>query len=399
MAKISNLDLWNATRKAFPQFASHTAEGTKEMFTEAGFEKLRNYSVDALDDFWKLSMRVWLNVINISHANDPLEDNGFGEYYDQPWGGYIQRMSIDSVKPISPAYKGLKDGAGPDPFVVRKPKTAERFWRQNFDYASLITYPDEFAQKQIFISEYGVSEFYAGVMEGLQNGYTIQKYENKLEALNAGINSTDTALQDSQHFTASLSAVPTEDEMKNFILGVNNVVEAMTALGATDGFNAMHFQSTQDKSRLKLLVRPGFKNALKVMTLSGIFHPDELNMDVDVIVVPHFGGLQPYKEAEFTTPLYPVYSELGEMIGYNEAEDQTEVTVETYDVFWKDPNANVNAILADKGVIFECRQNAYEVEPIRNPRGRYTNFWASSPNNTIAFDPLYNIVLFENESV
>lgn len=110
MAKITNAELWNSVRKSFPNFASHTSEATKETFTEAGFEKLKNWNADTLNDFFSLSMRVWLNIVNISHATDTLESQGFGEYFDMPWGGYVQRMATNSVKPISPKYKGLKDG-------------------------------------------------------------------------------------------------------------------------------------------------------------------------------------------------------------------------------------------------------------------------------------------------
>lgn len=399
MANMTNIELWNAVRKAFPNFASHTSEATKATFTEAGFEKLKNWSIDTLNDFFELSMRVWLNVVNISHAVDTLEGQGFGEYYDQPWGGFIQRLATNSVKPISPAYKELTNGTSVDPFVVRKPTTTERFWKQNFDYASLITIPDEFALKQIFVSEYGMSEFMAGIMEGLENGYTIQRYVNKLEAINAGINSVDNPLQDTQKVTANLSGTPTAEELTNFIYMVRNVISAMTIGPQNNAFNAMYFDSTQDKSRLKLLVRSGIKNAINIYTMAGAFNPEYLQMGVDIVEVPHFGGLKPYQEAAFTTPLYEVYDSLGAVIGYNTQEGQTDVTVETPDVFWKDPNENVNAILADKGLVFECRQNPYSVEPIRNPRGLYTNYWASSPNNTIAFDPLYNCVLFQNDSV
>ena len=396
MAKISNTDLWNDVRKSFPNFANHTAEATKDTFTDTGFEKLKNWNIDTLNDFFSLSMRVWLNIVNVSHAEDTLENQGFGEYFDMPWGGYVQRMATNSVKPISPKYKGLKDGDSVDPFVVRKPDVTERFWKQNFDYQSLITMPDEFQMKQIFVSEYGMSEFMAGIMSGLENGYTIQRYTNKLEAINAGINSSETALQDTQHVQVTLSANPTADELTKFLLTVKNVVSAMTIAPQTDGFNAMHYASTQDKNRLKLLIRPTISNAITVNVLAGIFNPDKLNLGIDFVEVPNFGGLKPFKDESYTTALYEVYDKLGAVIGYNETEGETTVTVESHDVYWKDPNEGVNAILADKGLIFECRQNPYTVEPVRNAAGRYTNYWASSPNNCVAYDPLYNVVLFEN---
>ena len=117
-----------------------------------------------------------------------------------------------------------------------------------------------------------------------------------------------------------------------------------------------------------------------------------LNTGIEIIPVPNFGGIT-YTSSNGEV-LYPVYDSLGTQIGWNTAKDATEVTVTNSEAVAVDPNADVYAILADKGVIFECRQNGYEVEPIRNPRGRYTNMWASSPNNTIAYDSLYNMVVF-----
>lgn len=397
LARINNTDLWNKVRDAFPKFANITSKVTSDFFTAQTFEKLKNHPDQVLNDFFELSLRVYLQLINISQAKDPLAENGFGEYYDQPRGGYIQRMAIDSVKPISPAYKNLENGNSIDPFIVRKPLTHERFFVQNFDYQSMITMPDDFQYKQIFISEYGMSELMAGIMSGLENGYTLQKYANKLQAINAGINSTQTPLLDTQKWVVPLSAEPTTDELTAFLLAVKNVVTAMTIAPQTYAFNAMHFASTQEKSRLKLLVRAGFKNEISVKLMAGAFNPENLSIPVDIIEVSDFGGLEPYKEATFTTKLYPVYDKLGAVIGYNQLEDQTSVEVEEWDVHWKDPNADVNAILADKGWIFETQQNPYTVEPIRNPRGLYTNYWASSPNNAIHVDPLYNVVVFKNK--
>lgn len=391
---MTNLELWDKIRGAFPTFAAHTSKGTKELFTDAGFEKLSKYDASALNDFFSLSMRVWLDTVTTSHAIDTLEAAGFGEYKNMPWGGYVQRLATYSVKPISPAYKNLADGSSVDPFVVRKPQTAERFFKQNFDYASLITMPDDFQYKQIFVAESGMSEYMAGLMEGLQNGFTIQQYENKLEALNAGINSKDTPLTDLQKVTISLSDDPTDEELKAFIIAVNNVIEAMTLGPQVDGFNALRYGSTQDKTRLKLLVRPGFKNLMKVRTLAGAFNPSELSFDVDLITVPHFGGLEAYAEDTYATKLYPVYDDLGAVIGYAKTEGAAKATVKTEDVKWKDPNASISAILADKGIITSFMQNGYTVESIRNPRGRYTDFWASAPNNAIVYDPIYNIVTF-----
>lgn len=404
---MTNGKLWDMIRNKFPQFASHTAKATKDLFTEAGYEQLQNGDYpNALNDFYELTLRVYLQQINVSRAEDNLSRDGFGEYYDQPLGGFIQRMSIDSIKPVSPAFKGLVNGSSVDPFVVRKPKVGERFFKQNFDYQSLLTMPDDFQMKQIFISEFGMSEYMGGLMTALENGYTVQLYENKLEAINAGINSVNFPLQETQKMNISLSADPTASELSAFILAVRNVVDAMTLGPQNHGFNAMKFNTVQDKSRLKLLLRPGIKNAISVKLLANAYNIEDLQLPIDVIEVPHFGGLVPYKtytEATdtYTDLLYPVYDTFGTVIGFSTVENdpdgaESEHFVEEDEVYWKDPNKDVIGIIADKGYLFYSVQNPYRVEPIRNPRGLYTNFWASSVNNTVAIDHIFNLVALKN---
>lgn len=390
---ITNKALGDMIAKIYPSFKSHTAQLTAETFTERGFDRITQLDPTFVNDFFELSMRVWLNVVNISHAKDILAEKDFGETYDQPWGAIIQRLSTNSVKPISPGWVGLKDGDAPDPFVVRKPVVAERFWKQNFDYASMITVPDDFQMKQIFVSEYGMSEFMAGIMEGLQNGYTTQVYLNKLEALNAAINSTKTPLRPNQIQTLEMSETPTDEQLRGMINAIKKIVAAMCDLGPqTDAFNAYGFNSTQDRGRLRLLLRQGYLPDLETNTLYAAFNRDNLETGIPIIQVPNFGGIT-YTDG--TNPLYPVYNSMGERIGWNTVANQTTVTVTDGNAVAVDPNADVMAVLADKGVVFECRQNPYTVEPIRNPRGRYVNYWSSSPNNTIAYDSLYNMVVFK----
>lgn len=395
IAKLTNVELWNACRKASPSFASHTAEATKDMFTEKGYKELTNPSTTILNEFFQLSVRVALDVINISHAKDPLAEGGFGETFEQPFGAITQRIAIESIKPVNPAYK-LVDGQSVDPFIVRKPKMSERFYDMNFDYQSFITMQN-FNLKQVFISEYGVSELVAGVMEGLQNGWKIQRYNNKREVLNAGLN--DATLQDTQLISIDYTT-GTDDELRDFILAVMDVITAMTIPAQTSAFNAAGFSTTQDISRLKLLVRGGFKNRLKVKTLLGVFNPKYLNLGVDIIEVEDFGGTYYQLKAD-KTRLYPAYNSLGEEIGLarEEGASVAEYTKNSPEVESVDPNADVFAILADKGWLFETIQNEYTVEAIHNPRGLYDNMFASAPDNGIHYDRYFSFVAFVKKSV
>ena len=167
----------------------------------------------------------------------------------------------------------------------------------------------------------------------------------------------------------------------------------------TDAYNALGFKSTQDVSRLKMLIRPGYKNAIETLVLANAYNQERLQLPIDVIEVPHFGGLKPQVNISSTlTDVYPIYNKLGEVIGYDTNELAEVPTYTEDDVVWFDPNKDVIAVIADKGCVFTSKQNGYTVEPIRNPRGLYNNFFANSPNNTIAYDPLYNFVIIKKSA-
>lgn len=389
---ITNVELWNAIRKNYPSFASHTAEGTADLFTEKGWSTITRNGLGTVNEFWSLAMPYYLQLVNISHAVDRLESEGFGEYFDMPFGGYIQRMSIDSAKPISPAYRNLLDGQSLDPYVMRKVKAHERFFQTNYDFQSLISMPDEWQNKRIFISEFGMSEFLAGCFQSLENGYIIQKYENKLEVLNAIINDSTNPLRASQKVEVNFSDTPTEQQLIDFIFAVKATLTAMRIGPQTGAYNALGFVSTQDEDRLKLLVRAGYKDRVDLLVARNSYNRDVLNLPIDVIEVPSFGGLVPtYQNAQ----VYPVYDNLGERTGWSATEGGEALDITDDDIVYTDPNANVFAMLADKGAVFETKRNPYTVEPIRNPRGLYTNYWASCPDSCIAYDPLFNVVIFK----
>lgn len=394
---VSNVELWNTLRGKYGTFASHTSKATKELFTEQGWEALKRTDSAAINDFFELSIRTYLLDVKAPNVIDPLEKGGFGEKYTNPMGGYIQRIAINSIKPVSPAYKNLKNFSSIDPYVIRKPEASERFFKQNFDYQSVITISDEYQMKQIFISEFGMSEFMAGIMTALANGYKKQNYYNKLEVLNKLLNSTDWPLKETQKVEITLSDEPTSEEMTNFVLAVKNTVSAMTAGPSTSAFNSYGYDTYQSADRLKLLIRPGYKNILETKVLPTIYHDEKLSLPVEVIEVQNFGGLTPYNQYS-GKELHEVYDELGALKGYSE-EGKTDILPENSDkIAWNDANENVIAILADKGAIFEAQQNGYSVEPIRNPRGLYTNYWASSPNNSVVSDPIANLVEFLKKS-
>lgn len=395
MATPTNVELWNGIRAAFPQFASHTSQGTAELFTANGYEALKQTDIQALDDYFTLSVKVYTQFINEDRAKDPLLAQDFGEQYDVPFGAIIQRLSVEPVLPVSPSYKGLKNFDSPDPAVVYKPEVSERFFKQNFDYQSLISIPDDYTYKVIFTDPTGMGNYLQSqIMNALEAGYTTQKYENKKQALNAYLNSTKNPLKETQKYDwDATKGAETAEQLADFIILTNDIADAMSYGPYTNAFNSLSHENVQDRSRLRLLVRTGFKNKFRRARMTNPNPGEQLTLDIPLVEVPDFGGLEAYQDAEFTTKLYPVYDKLGHEIGFNTNENADAVTVQKKDVHWKDPNENIVAILADKGLVFEGTQNGYSIEPFRNPRGRYTNLWASSPNNTVAVDAIYNAVV------
>lgn len=399
--KATNIELWNAARAKSVAFKGHTAEGTKELFSERGFEALAASDRRALDEYYQLSLTFILNKIDRPNlGSDPLEAGGFGESYETPYGAYVQRMAVNMIKPVTPKYTAENFVNGteqPNPFITVKGEVKERFFDKNFNYQALLTIPDDYMYKQIFTMETGMFDFISAIQEQLENAYKVQKYVNKKEAINEGIlHAVKYPLQATQTVEVEginqTAGTYTEDGLKNLILSVNNTIEALKSSYVTSAFNAMKYKNHQDVSRLKLLLKTGIANEMKVKLLASAFHLEQLGFDVEVITVPDFGGLTPKHE---NTTVYPVYNTIGQVIGYSETDGATEATYTEDEIEYTDPNADVIGILADKGVLFETTQREYMVESIRNPRTLSTNFWASKPNASISIDPLYTVVVFK----
>lgn len=397
MAKLTNGQYWDILRDKFPAFRESTSKATLDMFTERGFEAIKNMDGGRiLNDFFKLSLQVTLGKIDVAKVKDKLSESGFGEEVLNPNGGYIQRIAIEQVNQISPGYLNLVNGQSVDPFIVRKPTTIERFFTQNAEFQNLITIPDSVMMKNMFVSDNGMDDYISGMMAQLEASYRKFLYFLKLEAISAGINSTDFPLKDSQKIPVEYAGDDTTiDQLATFVLKIKNIISLMDASPSTGAFNQRGFESSQDVNRLKLLVRVGFRNLVSVKLRSNTYNPDNMNLPVDIIEVNNFGGLQAFKDKAYTIPLFEVYDKAGAEIGYNTVANSTKVTVENKDVFWKDPNEGVVAILADKDLVFTGQQGNYSVEGIRNPYGLYTNFFASAPRGTVAYDSLYNVVVFE----
>lgn len=393
----STQDLVNKILQDNPNFKSWTSRLTAEIVSERGFEQMKSLKDEngesMLNTFFKLSMRVALNIVNIAHAKDPLSGFDFGEAFKSEWAFYTQRIGIRPLLPTSPRFKNLQSGQSVDPYTVRIGEFTERFWSQNFDFQNFITL-QQFNTKTIFVSEYGYTEFLAGYMEQLMNSYNIQMYLMKLESINAYLNSTEHPLQESQKVltTFPITGTATLEQFQDLYVQIKNVITEMEVSPMTSAYNSLGEDTSQDISRLRILMKPGILSRLQVQVLSAAFNREEYGLGVEIRQVQNFGGLQPYLDADFVTPLYVVYDQFGAVAGYSETENSQTATVSKDQVYWKDPNKDIICIIADKGVIFEIHQNGLEMRPIDNPAGLYTNYWLSEPGATIGCDHYYNLV-------
>ena len=418
IAGVSNVTLWNMARKADPTFASHTSEGTADLFSERGFEAVTRNGLSLVNEWFNISLRIAFQMLNVASAKNPLSDIGLVEVYDTPNGGYVQRMAMNAIKPVSPAYRGLNDGDSPDPFVVRKPELSERFFAQNFDFQNLITHQD-FQVKTIFVSEYGMGQVLAGIMAGLQASYTKQEYYNTLECLNAGMNSATYPLKDSQvvRLSSWTDAAPTTAELTEFIKIGKNIARHMKSVASTSEYNSASFDDIANPDDYVMLVRPEIMTDIE--TLNALNAPGNSSIPFEVHEVENFGGMKPVLPVEGSNPveLQPIYDDLGVAVAYVDASvtvngsaklvngkwvvnvTSGSTTADTNDthvdseIEWVDPNAEVLAVIAQRGVIFENAQNGYIVEPIRNPRGLYDNYWASRPGTAIVFDYFRGLIV------
>lgn len=391
---FSNVEWWNALRAKYSTFRSMTSEGTADLFTERGFADISRDNINALNQFYELSIRTVFQKLDMAKIHTRLMDSGLVESYSIEMGGISQRISMEAIDPVSPAFENLQDGGTVDPHVISKYKGAkERFFQRNFSYQSGVTIQD-FQAKQMFIGEYAMSTFLTGIMNGLELGYKKQLELNIYKVLHEAINRE--GIQDTQKIalTSWTDAGPTDAELKDFIAQLQDLATEMDVAITQPGFNEGKFDTAANKEDFVLLVRAGIVNRIKRNLMVGAYNPENLTIPFKIVEVADFGGNQYYFGDTDDYPLYPHYDSLGRVDGWAFSEGGAkEKERNDPSIRIVDTDANVLAVVAQKGVIFSEIQNPYSVIPVPNGRGLYTNYWASAPENGIVYDKCYDMIL------
>lgn len=393
MKLISNEELYQAARAYSQKFANMTPDSYADFqHIIAGMSTAE--AKDLLNEFTGTALAFYLNKVQGVSARNPWDIKGLIEKFYVPFAGLKQNMYVKGRKPINPKFKNRVDGASVDPFMFTKGSVEDIYYTFNDDYQNTISIPD-FDIKTAVMSENGQSSIIQGYMQYLSSMYVEWEKEHTAEVVNTMLNSVEHPLNAEQVIELEFSSDVTRDELKNFVATVNNVGDAME-LETTEAFNIAKFPKLVNKSDLVLITKPGIKNTIKTQLLESAFNKEELNMDIEQVIVPDFGGLVPTSDGTLAHKLYMVYDAQGRPTD-TYTTDEAGTTPYTGEVVWYDPNANVIGIIAEKGLLFIDDQNAYTVEGIHNPAGMYVTYWANKPNVGFHYDMYKNCVVIKKK--
>lgn len=399
----SNIETIEIARAFSPTLNSLLSEDTLANLKANGAEAISALPENVKNEWYGAIMAWKLLRFDIAEARNPLENTGLIETYDTPYGMYAERIAITGTKGINPGYLNVQSGTAVDPNVPRIQEVINYFIKLNMNYQNQVTL-DPYRKKTILQSEYGMDIFTSAQLAQMANDYKKFRYETALNALNAGINSTTFPLKDTQKVTLTswTDGNPTASDLQGLIQAIKDVAGNLQYSTSTSAYNSAGFDTAVDADRFIILMRNKVQTRIQgALTTGPMFgvDPSYLDLPYQVEQVSDFGNLQPYKDAEYTTPLYPVYDSFGSQIGYAETENATEVTVENDSVYWKDENDDIICMIAQKGILCETIQNPVRVDPMYpNPKGLYQNFFFNAPNNGMNFFAPYNLVLFKKPS-
>lgn len=407
MSKLTNMQFLQAVSKKAPEFKTLLAKTPSEIFTESGFEALKSISIDdPVTRFYEVAMLVGLQMVDHIKYKRLIEKLGIVTTYGMSLGAYIQKNRVKGrIRNVDPAFlgtngKGLKNGDSVDPFIVRKPAVVQEYYGLNLNYQNYFTLQD-FDLKGGWLTEGGINdiitEFYA-LVDLDRAEYEFAKF---YEVLNGALNSTKYPLKDTQQLVLDSwnESEPTDAEIRNLIELMKNVVETFDVLPAVDIYNEAGLPNSSDASELKLLVRQGLKSKIESV-MAYVFGPEYLQFPIKLQAVANFGGIKHYAAADtsHTTELKPVYDDEGAYTGYMSADGTETNKIAEAETVAVDPNENIVAVVAQKGVIFETKQNELRVRTIFNPRGEYQNTFFNEMNNGINYDHTKNLITISKPS-
>ena len=407
MAKLTNAQFLTAVSKVAPEFREMAAKNSRDVFTEAGFQALQNLpgTEDAVTRFYNIALMVGLQTVEHAKFKDVLASMNILERLQMSMGAYKQENHVQRLKNVNPAFlgkdgKGLKNGDSVDPYVVRKPVIDQDYYGLNWNYQNWFTLQDFDLKLGWVTPNDGVQSIVSAIYEMVDLDRIETEYSKFFEVLNGAINSTAHPLTDTQQIKLdSWGETPTDDEVEALIRVLKNIVEVFDSMPSVDIYNAGKYPNGADASDMTMLVRLGIKSRIDTL-MAYVFGPDYLQFPIKVKAVPNFGGIKHYaaSDASFTTELIPVTDKDGVYTGYYSADGTASGQIAEADTVEVDPNKDIIAVIAQKGVIFELIQNEMRVRPIINPRGEYQNTFFNQMNNGINYNHHKNLITISKPS-
>lgn len=407
MAKLTNAQFLTAVSKVAPEFKEMAAKNSRDVFTEAGFQALQNLpgTEDAVTRFYNIALMVGLQTVEHANFKDVLASMNILERLQMSMGAYKQENHVQRIKNVNPAFlgkdgKGLKNGDSVDPYVVRKPVIDQDYFGLNWNYQNWFTLQDFDLRLGWITPGDGIQSIVSAIYEMVDLDRIETEYSKFFEVLNGAINSTKHPLTDTQQIKLdSWGETPTDDEVEALIRVLKNIVEVLDSMPSVDIYNAGKYPNGADASDMTMLVRLGIKSRIDTL-MAYVFGPEYLQFPIKVKAVPNFGGIKHYaaSDVSFTTELIPVTDKDGVYTGYYSADGTESGQIAGSETVEVDPNKDVIAVIAQKGVIFELIQNEMKVRPIINPRGEYQNTFFNQMNNGINYNHHKNLITISKPS-
>ena len=405
MAKLTNAQYLNLVSKKAPEFKVIAAKNTKDIFTESGYEALQHIDIDdPVTRFFGAALMVGVQLVDHIKYKDQIAKLGILTSYPMSLGAYIQKNRVKGrIRNVDPAFlgpdgKGLKNGDSVDPYVVRKPGIVQEYYGLNMNYHNWITLQD-WDLKGAWLSEGGIQSFVDEVFAYIDLDRIEFKYAKFWEVFNGALHSTNYPLKDTQQLVLDswTDGDPTDAEVRNLIELLKNVAETFETLPTVDMYNEAGIPNLSDMSELKLLVRQGIKSKVESV-MAYVYGPEYLQFPIKFQSVANFGGIKFYAEEAHTTELKPVYDDYGAYTGYLSADGTETDKIAEGDAYMVDPNEDVIAVIAQKGLVFETIQNPLNVRSVFNGRGEYVNTFFNEKNNGINYDHTKNLITISKPS-
>lgn len=429
MARLTNMELVQAASYKYPDIKQLLAKTSLKLFTEAGFEALSQLPDGGKDKFLNAMLLVSRQYITPVKYKDAAQEIGILERFGVGYGAYIQDNRMGDMPNEDPIAfgtngTGLKNG---DMMlkdrIIRKPVIKQDYYGKNKNYYNHFSW-QMFDVKRAWLNEDGgLEELMSQAWAQILRNKAKVEYAWFFEALSGAINSVLHPMKDTQQIVLSADVLSDEADLtKELVQAVKNVIYSFENVPDCTIFNADGFPSSIDTSDLVLLVRKEYKPIIDNV-LAYVYHDEKISFPIPVKAVPNFGGLTA-ADADGNA-LQPVYTDAveyngvsygdGSIIGYVDAGvtvngrakfvgnqwlvnvTSGSTTADTTFIVGEapkqiDPNANVIAVIAEKGVIFELVTEDMVVETDYVRGYRVTQTYVSQFNNGVNYRYTRNLI-------